>query len=90
MAHFGRTLGLKKVLGLIHSRICNVISIEVGRAVTRLFLDREVWCSNLGLVKSDSVLPMARHRYDISLDEDVLPWRNHAEIGHPNSLHSSV
>ena len=36
-----------------------------GRAVTRLALEREVWGSNLRPVKSETVLPTARHRGDI-------------------------
>ena len=39
----------------------------VGRAVTRSFLEREVGGSNLAPVKWDMVLPMARHRCNISL-----------------------
>ena len=37
--------------------------------------------SNLGPVKSDTVLPAARHRCDISLKEAVLPGRKDAEMG---------
>ena len=37
-----------------------------GRAVTRSSLEREVRGSNFGPVKSDTVLPTARHRCDIS------------------------
>ena len=57
-----------------------------GRAVTRSSLEREVWGSNLGPVKSDTVLPTARHRCDISSKEAVLPGRNDAEMGPANSL----
>ena len=68
----------------------------VGWAVTRLSLEREVWDSNLRPVKSDTVLPMARHRCDICSKRAVLPsgaltrkwapqtrytlWRNAASI----------
>ena len=62
----------------------------VGRAVTRSSLEREVWGSNLGPVKSDTVLPTARHRCDISSNGAVLPGRNDAEMGPANSLHASA
>ena len=62
----------------------------VGRAVTRSSLEREVCGSNLGPVKSDTVLPTARHRCDISSKEAVLPGRNDAEMGPANSLHASA
>ena len=60
----------------------------VGRAVTHSSLEREVWGSNLGPVKSDKVLPTARYRCDISFKGAVLPGRNDAEIGPANSLHA--
>ena len=60
----------------------------IGRAVTHSSLDREVWGSNLGPVKLDTVLPTARHRCDISLKEAVLPGLNNAEMGPANSLHA--
>ena len=62
----------------------------VGRAVTRSSLLREVWGSNLGPLKSDTVLSTIRHRCDISLKEAVLPGGNDAEMGPANSLHASV
>ena len=63
----------------------------VGRAVTRSCLKRDVRGSNLGPVKSDTVLlPTARHRCDISSKEAVLPGRNDAEMGLANSLHASA
>ena len=62
----------------------------VGRAVTRSSLKREVRGSNLGPVKSDTVLPTARHRCDISSKGAVLPGRNDAEMGPANSLHASA
>ena len=63
---------------------------RVGRAVTRSTLEREVRGSNLGPVKSDTVLPTARHRCNISSKGAVLPGRNDAEMGHANSLHASA
>ena len=50
----------------------------------------EVWGSNLGPVKSNSVLPIAHHRCNISSKEAVLPGRNDAEMGPANSLHASA
>ena len=61
---------------------------QVGRTVTRSSLEREVRGSNLGPVKSDAVLPTARHRCDISSNGAVLPGRNDAEMGPANSLHA--
>ena len=52
----------------------------VGRAVTRSSLVREVRGSNLGPLKSDTVLSTIRHRCDISLKEAVLPGGNDAEM----------
>ena len=46
--------------------------------------------SNLGPVKSDTVLPTARHRCNISSKGAVLPGRNDAEMGPANSLHASA
>ena len=40
--------------------------------------------------KSDTVLPTARHRCDISSKGAVLPGRNDAEMGPDNSLHASA
>ena len=51
-------------------------------------LEREVWGSNLGLVKSYTVLPTASHLCDISLKEAVLPECNDAEMGPANTLHA--
>ena len=62
----------------------------VGRAVTRSSLEREIRGSNLGPVKSDAVLPTARHRCNISSKEAALPGRNDAEMGPANSLHASA
>ena len=41
------------------------LSSFAGRAVTRSYLEREVRGLNLGPVKSDTLLPTARRRYDI-------------------------
>ena len=60
----------------------------VGRAVTRSSLKREVWGSNLGPVKLDAVLPMARHCCNIS-KKAVLQRRIDAVIP-TNSLHTST
>ena len=46
--------------------------------------------SNLGRVKSDTLLPMVRYRCNIFSKEAVLPGRNDAEIDHANSLHAST
>ena len=62
----------------------------VGRAVTRSSLEREVRGSNLGPVKSDTVLPTARHHCDISSKGAVLPGRNDTEMSPANSLHASA
>ena len=59
-------------------------------AKMRLSLEREVCGSNFGSVKSDTVLPKARHRCDISSNGAVLPERNDAEMGPANSLHASA
>ena len=40
--------------------------------------------------KSDTVLPTARHRCNISSKGAVLPGRNDAELGPANSLHASA
>ena len=62
----------------------------VGRVVTHLFLEREM-SSNLGSVKSDTVLPTAGHRCDISLKKGaVLPVSNIAGMDPANSLHAAA
>ena len=66
------------------------LPLLVGRAVTRSSLEREVWSSNLGPVKLDTVLPTACHRCDISSKGAVLPRRNDAKMGPANSLHVSA
>ena len=53
----------------------------VARDVMLLSLEREVWDSNLGPVKSNTELPTARHRCYISSKEAVLPGRNDVEMG---------
>ena len=58
-----------------------------SRAVTRSFLEREVKGSNLGLVKSDAVLPTARHFVEKVC---VVCRHNDAETGPANSLHASA
>ena len=62
----------------------------VGWAVMRSSLEREIWGSDLGSVKLDTVLPTARYRHDISSKEAVFPGRNDAEMGNVNSLHASA
>ena len=44
-----------------------------SRAVVRASLEREVQVSNLGLVKTNKVLPRVRHRCDISSKGAVVP-----------------
>ena len=61
----------------------------VGRAVTHSSWKREVRVSSLGPVKSDTVLPTAHHRCDISSKGAVVPGRNDAEMGPANLLHAS-
>ena len=60
----------------------------VSRAGTRSSLVPEVWGSNLGPVKLHTVLPTARHRWDISSKGAVLPGRNDADVGSATSLHA--
>ena len=56
---------------------------QVGRAVTRSSLERLVSGSNLGSVKSATLLRTARHRCTISSNEAVLPGCNNSEMGSP-------
>ena len=68
------------------------INRPVGRAVTRSSLEWEVWGSNLGLVKSNTVLPTARHvllRHFFQRS-CVAHRRNDVEMGPANSLHASA
>ena len=46
--------------------------------------------SNIGPVKTDTMLPTARYRCDISLKGFVLPGRNDAKTCPANSLHTLV
>ena len=62
----------------------------VARKETRTPLEREVWGSNLGPFKSDTVLPTASYRWDISSKGAVLPWRKDAEMDPANSLQDSA
>ena len=68
----------------------NSTSIIMLIALTRSSLKRKIWGSNLVPVKSDTVLPTARHRCNISSKEAVLPRRNDVEVGQANSLHASA
>ena len=52
----------------------------VGGEVTCWSLEREVWGSNLGPVKSDTGLSTARLRCDVTSKEAVLARRNDAEM----------
>ena len=61
----------------------------MDRAVTRSSLEREVSGSNIGPVKSDTVLPTTRHRCDISKGT-MLSERKDMEMGAANSLHASA
>ena len=70
-------------LSLNLSTICR----PVGRAVMHLFVEREVRGSNLGRVKSETVLAMARRRCNVSSKETVLPRHNDVEMGLANMLH---
>ena len=55
-------------------------SRPVGRVEARSPLEREVWGSNLGPVKSNTVLATARLRCNISSKGAVLAGRNNAEM----------
>ena len=62
-----------------------------GRAVALSSLEWEVRSSNLGPVKSDTVLLItACHRCDISSKGAVLPGGNDAQMDPGNSLHASA
>ena len=64
-------------------------TIPVGWAVTCLPLQQEVCGSNLGKIKSDTVLPMACHFCSIFSKRAVFAhMRNAAEMGHANLLHA--
>ena len=73
--------GIKSIL--VRFQIFRFISSEnrqAGQAVTRSSLERQVWGSNLGPVKSDTVLLKGSRRCDVSSKEAVLPGRNDAEM----------
>ena len=58
----------------LHASICqHQKQRPVRREVTRSFLEQEIKGSNFGPVKSDTVLPTARRRCDISSKGNVLP-----------------
>ena len=83
------TLSVSKCTPL--SCVLNSLTVRpVGRAVMRSSLEREVWGSNLRPVKSNTVLPMVRHRCNISLKGAVQPGRNDVAMGPTNSLHASA
>ena len=60
-------------LNLIMRQQSLVFDLPVSRAVTRSSLKRGVIGSNLGPVKSDIVVPTARHHCSIFLKGAVLP-----------------
>ena len=62
----------------------------VGRAVAPSFLEQEVWGSVFISVKSNTVLPTARHHCDVSSNEAVFPGRNDAEMDPINFYHALV
>ena len=83
------------VINIMHGfeTICYTHGFEkknktVGRAQTRSSLERKVRSSNLGPVKSNTVLPTAHHCCDISSKGAVLPGRNDAEMDPANSFHA--
>ena len=84
------------VIDIMHGfeTICYTHGFEkkttIGRALTRSSLEREVKSSNLGPVKSNTVLPTVRHRCNNSSKGAVLPGRNNAEMDPANSLHALV
>ena len=62
----------------------------VGRAVMHLSSEQEVLGSNLGPVKSGTVLPATCHCCDISSKGAVLLGRYDAEMGPSSLLHASA
>ena len=68
----------------------HINSTLIGRAVAHSSIEWEVRGSNLGPLKSDTVLLTARHRCDISSKGAVLPGRSDAEMSPANSLHASA
>ena len=75
----------RQVISLSHKQVKNR---PVGQTATHSSLERDVRGSNLWLVKSETVLPTAGYRCNISLEKAVLPERNDAEMGLANSLHA--
>ena len=71
---------------------CLIIKFKlpVVRAVMRSCLEREVRGSNLGLFKSDTMLPTTRLRCNISSKGAVLPRSAITGDGPNNSLHASA
>ena len=71
--------------GKIHSKglksLSELCSELAGNAVTGSFLEREVIGLNLGPAKSDTVLPTACHRCNISSKRAELLERNDAKMG---------
>ena len=63
-----------------------LVEKPVGRVITHSSLEREFWGSNLVLGKSNTVLPMTRHRCNIYSKRAVLLGRNDTEMGPANSL----
>ena len=85
--HFSHRLICLYVLLKLYFQILK-LNQPIGRVVTRSSLEREVRGSYLGSVKSDIVLPTARHRCYISSKGVVLATRNDAETDPANSLHA--
>ena len=56
----------------------------------RSSLEREIWSSNFGPIKSDTELPTILHHSDISSKGVVLPERNDMEMCPVNSLDVSA
>ena len=54
----------------------------------RSSLERGVLGSNPEPVKLDSVLPSARHRYDVYSKGAMLRWRNNSEMGPAKICHT--
>ena len=76
--HLKTVLAHFPYLEIMHASVSNRLFAQpftnraVGLAVTCPSLEREVCCSNLGPVKSDTVLPTGRHRSNI-LEVSVSP-----------------
>ena len=62
--------------------------MSVGRVGKRSSPKGEVLSSNLGPVKSNTMLPTARHRCDIFSWKVLLHGRNDTEMGPANLLHA--